>query len=398
MFDKICIKNKESESYKLDISFLIDSLLFYNKVVVLVHKKEMALLIRSFGENLLKELIMSGRLEVKIKQNHLGSIILPNGMYNVDTFSSKNENIESLLYESHRIIINNSTKNLEFTNTFSKITDAYIYPQTVRDNIIADFNNKDLLTKTLPIYFNSIIPEYKLPSSIEIEIEKKDGFGPYEGYTLNTNIDMGELNSVFKANRPEIQYDIDYSGFLLSMAESKGDIQIASDLESELVTSDLYSKFIAIEIEQIILQRANSQQQLSLFNEYVLTNCSSLGLAYLAGTINGKELIKILEKADKFRDWLKNLPEGKNLLGEYHSAVMTKDLSDKLPIKATRFVIFEGIGITLDLLGAGGIGTMVATGLSITDNFILDKIINRKWKPNQFIDGTLKPAITSKRP
>lgn len=291
MFDKICIKNKE-----LDIAFLIDSLLFYNKVVVLVHRKEMALLINSFGENLLKELITSGRLDIKIKQNHLGSIILPNGMYNIDTFSSKNENIENLLYESHRLITSNSTKNLEFSNTFSKITDAYIYPQTVTENIIADFNNKNLLAKTLPIYFNSIIPEYKLPSNIEIEIDKKSGFGIYEGYTLHTNINMEELNRVFRANRPGIQYNIDYSGFLLSMAESKGDIEIASDLESELVTSDLYSKFIAIEIEEIITQRANSQQQLNLFNEYILKNCSSLGMAYVTGAINGMELIKILKK------------------------------------------------------------------------------------------------------
>lgn len=76
---------------------------------------------------------------------------------------------------------------------------------------------------------------------------------------------------------------------------------------------------------------------------------------------------------------------------------MTKDLSDKLPTKTARFMIFEGIGITLDLLGAGGIGTTIATGLSFADSFLLDKMINRKWKPNQFIDNTLKPAISAKK-
>ncbi|MGV3459036.1 MAG: hypothetical protein ACO1N9_01135 [Flavobacterium sp.] len=393
MFDKICIKEKSSEGYKLDVGFLIDTLLFYGRVVILVHKKELALLIRILGEDLLKTLITTGRIELKIKQNHLGSMIFPGGRYNVDTFSSKDENLEGILYEAHRSVVNNSTKNSKFAADFSKITDSYSYPQSVRENIISDFNNRNLLTKTLPVYLNTIIPEYQLPDNIEIEIIREDNFGPYEGYSLNTNINMEELNNVYKSSRPEVQYDIDYSGFLLSMAESKGDIQIASDMESELVTSDLYSKFIAIELQEIILQRANSQQQLDLFHEYILKDCSSFGYAYMNGIISGKELLEILDKADKFREWLKNIPQDKNLLGEYHAAVITKELSDKLPTKTARFFIFEGIGVTLDLLGAGGLGTAAAVGLSFADNFLLDKIINRRWKPNQFIDNTLKPAI-----
>lgn len=73
--------------------------------------------------------------------------------------------------------------------------------------------------------------------------------------------------------------------------------------------------------------------------------------------------------------------------------MLKKDLSDKLPTKTARSVIFEGIGIALDAFGAGGIGTTVATSLSALDTFVLDKMINRNWKPNQFIDKTLKPKI-----
>jgi hypothetical protein len=393
MFESICIKEKKTENYRLDIAFLIDTILFYGKVIVIAHTEELKILFSSLGEQLIKDLINSGRLEIRFKGNHLGSMIFPEGKYNVDTFSSHDITVESILYQINREQINNSQKNLKFSNTFSNLIETYNYGKEVRENIVADFNNVDLLSKTLPLYIKSIVPNFELPEKIEIEILKDGNFGPFDAYSLNTSINLNDLNKLHKLNNPEVTYDIDYSGFLLSMAESKGDIHLASDLNSELVTSELYSKFIEIELVELITKRVNSEKELNLFKEYSLENCTSLGYAFVNGVLNQKELLKILEKSDKFRDWLSKIPEDGSLLGEYHKAVIEKDLSDKLPTKTARFVIFEGIGLTLDLLGAGGIGTAIATGLGIGDSFFLDRIINRKWKPNQFIDNTLKPKI-----
>ncbi len=393
MFERICIKDKKSENYRLDIGFLIDTILFYGKVIVIAHREELNILFSSLGENLIKELISSGRLEIKFKGNILGSMIFPDGKYSVDTFSSQDVTLDSILYKIHRKKVNNSTKNLKFSSEFSQIITPYNYGKEVRENIVSDFNNVELLSKTLPLYINSIVPNFELPEKTEIEIIKDDSFGPYDAYSLNSNIDLKELNKIHKQNKPEVEYDIDYSGFLLSMAESKGDIHLASDLDSELVTSELYSKFIEVELNELIAKRAKSETELNLFKEYSLANCTSLGNAYVNGTLSEKELLRIFEKSDKFREWLSKIPEDGSLLGEYHKAVISKDLSDKLPTKTARFVIFEGIGITLDLLGAGGIGTAVATSLALGDTFLLDRIINRKWKPNQFIDNTLKPKI-----
>ena len=393
MFERICIKDKKSENYRLDIGFLIDTILFYGKVIVIAHREELNILFSSLGENLIKELISSGRLEIKFKGNILGSMIFPDGKYSVNTLSSQDVTLDSILYKIHRKKVNNSTKNLKFSSEFSQIITPYNYGKEVRENIVSDFNNVELLSKTLPLYINSIVPNFELPEKTEIEIIKDDSFGPYDAYSLNSNIDLKELNKIHKQNKPEVEYDIDYSGFLLSMAESKGDIHLASDLDSELVTSDLYSKFIEVELNELIAKRAKSETELNLFKEYSLANCTSLGNAYVNGTLSEKELLRIFEKSDKFREWLSKIPEDGSLLGEYHKAVISKDLSDKLPTKTARFVIFEGIGITLDLLGAGGIGTAVATSLALGDTFLLDRIINRKWKPNQFIDNTLKPKI-----
>jgi len=64
MFQKICIKSKQLANREIDISFLIDAMVFYKKVVVLVHKEELITRLKYVGEDFLKELIKSGRLDL----------------------------------------------------------------------------------------------------------------------------------------------------------------------------------------------------------------------------------------------------------------------------------------------------------------------------------------------
>jgi len=67
---------------------------------------------------------------------------------------------------------------------------------------------------------------------------------------LNSNIDLEKLNELHRKNAPDNFHPIDYSGFFLSLAEAKGDVFIASTFESELVTNELYSKFIEVQLNE----------------------------------------------------------------------------------------------------------------------------------------------------
>jgi len=395
MFEKICIKSKELSNRTLDIPFLIDTMLFYRQVIVLVHKKEITKLLHYFGENLLKELIITGRIELKIRENILGSMIFPEDRYNIDLFAGKEDNISSILYQAHREIVNNSSKNLKFSNEFSKLTESFKYNSDLTNQIIGDFENNDLLKKLLPIYVDSRVPNFELPKDLQIDIIKDNKFGPFDAYSLKSNIDVAKFNSLSKEINGKDHHDFNYSGFLLALSESKGDIYIASHFDSELVTTPLYSDFINQQFNEIIQKRLNSQDNIDAFEEYILANCYSIGDAFVNGLVSKKELLKLFEKADNFRDWLLAVPENKSLIGEYHLAVTKETFADKLPTKATRFVIFEGIGLALDAMGAGGIGTVLGTGLSAFDSFYLDKLI-QGWKPNQFVDNNLKPILKKK--
>ena len=72
MFDKICIKSNNGNEQKIDIAFLIDTMLFYGEVNVLVHENELVTLLNFFDIDILAELIRLKRMKLHVRQNILG--------------------------------------------------------------------------------------------------------------------------------------------------------------------------------------------------------------------------------------------------------------------------------------------------------------------------------------
>ena len=53
--------------------------------------------------------------------------------------------------------------------------------------------------------------------------------------------------------------------------------------------------------------------------------------------------------------------------------------------------------MALDALGAHGIGTATGVAISAADAFLLDRLL-KGWKPNQFIDDSLKKFAMKEKP
>ncbi|GMQ30787.1 hypothetical protein [Algoriphagus confluentis] len=392
MFDKICIKSKDLGDQKIDISFLVDTMLFYGKVIVLAHKEELVTLLRYFGEDFLCELIITGRLDLRLRENILGSMAFPDGRFNIELLERSNESYSKIIYEAHRELNSNSFKNMKFSDHLSKITEPFRYNPEITQQIKEDFQNVELLKKTLPIYILERVPTFELPDNLQIDIDKKGSFEMMDAYSLKSNIDLKKLNAESRKFHGQKHHDFNFSGFLLTLAESKGDIFISSHFESELVTTKLNSDFIDQQFQDLIQRRLKSQENIELFEQYALGDCHTIGAAFVGGIVSKGELLDLFNKADKFRNWLSKVPKDKNLFGEYQKEISKGTFAEKLPTKTVRFMLFEGAGIALDLMGTGGLGTAIATGLSTIDNFLLDKLL-QGWKPNQFIDQSLKPLL-----
>ena len=86
---------------------------------------------------------------------------------------------------------------------------------------------------------------------------------------------------------------------------------------------------------------------------------------------------------------MRQRPAEASLVRDYYQETIKDSWVEKLPGKSVRWGIFTGLGLTVDALGAGGLGTVAGVALSAVDSFLADKLI-KGWKPHQFVEGDLK--------
>jgi hypothetical protein len=163
------------------------------------------------------------------------------------------------------------------------------------------------------------------------------------------------------------------------------EIRLWSSLSAEFLTTENETFAIRQKVNKLMSRRSKSQHVIDQFQDIFIPDARSIKEVINNGTKTFNEFLGVYEKGAKFREWVKNLPPNADLLKEYYRSVISNDWIDKLPTKSIRWIIFTGIGLGLDALGAGGLGSLSGVGLGAFDTFLFDKIL-KGWKPNQFIN------------
>lgn len=391
MFEKICIKSRELNEERLNISFLIDTMLFYGEVNILAHTAEMVKLLTTFGERTLHDLIERGRLKLHIRQNILGVAKQPfahDTHYGVELFRGNAVSVHNILYTAHQQVVHNSVQNMKFADQFSALASGHEYDPVVRQMIDADFQNTAYLTRAVTEILHTYIPEYAPVEPLRIEIEKDARpCGPFSAtYSVHSNIDFDMINAIY-AKRG--QAGPCYASLLLALVESRGDNYIAGQFGSEFATSDLHSSLMNLQIADVIQRTRKSEGEMTEFKKHVLAECPSIGEAFTTGQINSEQLLDTLEEGDKFREWLHATTPGVDLVHRYITEEVTPALSEKSIVKTIRVAITGLVGLIPAL------GPILGTVTSVIDTFFVDKLING-WKPSHFIESKLKPTLFAK--
>ena len=117
------------------------------------------------------------------------------------------------------------------------------------------------------------------------------------------------------------------------------------------------------------------------FHQTVAFEFVSPGEAFVSKRITPNELLELLEHTNstRFKEWLRNIPNGTPLSGEFYNEIRKLN-SDKLWVKGIRV-------LSQLILGAASFVTgVIATSL---DGFVCDKIING-WSPKLFVENVLR--------
>lgn len=98
------------------------------------------------------------------------------------------------------------------------------------------------------------------------------------------------------------------------------------------------------------------------------------------------EFLLLLDRAARFKDWLKKANPDEGLIRSYVAQLSSESWIQRLPAKSLRYVLTLALDATNPVAGA------VA---GFADSFIVEKLL-QGWRPNHFVASRLRPFIEGK--
>lgn len=379
MFDKIFIRSLNVRDNNIGVKKLIDFMLYYNEVHLIFSPSVFVTLMTTFDEDTLCELIKSKRLILHPHEMQIGCGVHPTlrNTYNIGLFSHAGiDDVHSLLYMYHRRnVVRNSTFNMRFADKFSPLMEMFQMGEQLNKLIALYIGRDNVLSEAAKKYVRKKWPLYKGIDTIEVTTENIiNGIMP-DAFTLNSNISITDFNNV---------------DFLQTVASAAIDCYLTSLFESEIMTSQMISDIMRLQMNDTIARSSKSATDIDMFQTNITYDSISLGDAFINKVINGKTLLKIMERGSKFREWLQDLPDDTSLIGQYIDECNKRTKADSNLWKGIRFSLTTLIGCI------PVVGNIIGTASSFVDSFMIDKWLNG-WKPNMFIDDVLRPSLIVKQ-
>lgn len=378
MFNKLCLTSKNGQDNNLDIAFLLDSLLFYKDVNIVLSQNDLHFIFDKLNEDVIYNLAKNNNVSLFYETHPRAAYVslMGNPTFHFIGFHNQDNNIHSDLYQIHRKRIKNSINNFKFADKFSEIIKPFTYEDNIKNQALGDFTNIDYMKGVTPIMLNNLIP----PDDFYINLSEYHGRPSLSDdvvYRIDSNIldrvepDKNKHNNYLANVYLRIVSEI-FNARTLTYTGGFFDCELATDSSASAVL-ELHWKDIA----------KKNREEIASFNRHVLADTPSIGNSYLAGNISDGTLIDIINKGDKFRSWLSEIPEGSDLINEYIKEITAKTIADNPGIKFLRQIAIALFGLINPLCGFS---------TSLIDTFIIEKIA-QGWKPSHFIDNTLKPNL-----
>lgn len=259
-----------------------------------------------------------------------------------------------------------------------------IIPDLVREDIVdAEFVRRAALT-----ILKNLLPGYIPPPNFKFEV-----FNTGKGYAVDTNIDYPSLNKIYHQTVPVEHSSLDTGYLLAHLIDARLDSYLGANYMAEIVTTPVYSDIIRLKHFEFLNRRDLNNDQIDLFQETVLPDVPTIREAINSGTRTISDFLRLLDSAERFRNWLQDTNSDVGLIRNYYKSATEKTWADKLPTKSVRFVCATGLGVLTDLAMPTGWGTASGVAIGGIDSLYLDRLI-KGWRPNQFIEGPYRSFVS----
>lgn len=387
MFDAIAYKNAIGPGPLIDIGALAEGLLFYGRVAIVGNSATVKDLLARIPPFVVLSMLRDGRLEFHYLADQIGvSTQEINGRphHGLIAFSSPDHTIEKLGPISFKDAAGTTSQAKIGARKFTALLRSLDHSGFDQNSILQTFSDRQAINLSVSSLIREIVPRFSLPPDFRFAIERAK-----DGIYVDTNIDFTELNRLYHQVVPA-SHSILTEAYILSLLQEAYEVTyFAAQLNAEVAVHPIVRAVQARAVDAVISRYMRSQSQIESFVDLTLADGHAIREAVNSGAVPFTSVLKLLDSADKFRHWLHQQPPDINLVRAYYQETIKDTWAEKLPAKSTRWSIFTGIGLGIDALGAGGLGTVAGVAVSAVDAFLVDKL-TKGWKPHQFVEKDLK--------
>lgn len=394
MFDSIIYKNLIGPGPVIDVGAIAEGLIFYGRVDVIANTGTIKYLLGHIPPFVLLSLMRDERLVIHYlgDQAAVASVDTNDGkqLHDLICFASPQHTIEAIGYQSFKDAAGGTSQAKMGATRFQRLLRPLDHKKFDQKEVLRSIVENNIAEISISSMMQEIAPAFKMPDNAQFKLEQEN-----QGFYINTNINLEELNKIYHQTVP-VEHSTVTKAYLLSLIQDAYEATyFAAELSSEIAVNPIERSVQSSVVAGIINQHAKNKDQIERFADLTLNNCRAIREAVNTGAVSFISIVKLLNKADKFRKWLHDQPADADVLRAFYQETIKESWVDKLPTKTARWSVFTTAGFGIDAVGGGGIGTALGIGVGAIDTFILDKFL-KGWKPHQFVEKDLKAMFGGK--
>ena len=395
MFEAITIRRQNLDDARtpLDVGFLLECMLFYRKVYVAGDWPVLAQLLRVFGPVLLEGLLEDGLLSILYEEQHaaISTHTDKQGFqfHSPVIFYSPNHSLANEIRKQMIEVTGKEGKGRRLARRFESLVTVVKPEDQFCGGVDALFQDAAFLQSATRAMVRRWVPEAGSVDQVVFHAQKTE-----KGHVISTNLNFDLLNRFYHQRVSPAHSTITSATFLAHVCAAEMHIYYSARQLSELATDLTGADLVAGRLAHLARRNEKGERARRAFAELVVDDAKALREVFNAGQIAIEEVVLVIRKAAKFKEWLGRQDIDADIIREYYKEVSKETLIDRLPAKTTRWATFTGLGIAADLTIAGGLGTATGVAVSMMDSFFLDKIL-KGWKPSQFLEDDLAKLVAT---
>ncbi|WP_395175214.1 hypothetical protein [Roseibium alexandrii] len=383
----------------MDIGLIAETLLFYQKVYLVLDHGSLISLCNDIGIDNLISLIDKDFIQISFMKQSFATLSVSRppftfyGFAQSETSNGTKKRIsksEAVYFALKRLdtLPNNLSECADLLSSKIRLEKFHRDSSNILQSSREDLLDDDFTNESARSLVNTLLPDFKIPYNWTFKTIKT-----VDGISVITNFDFDEINKIYNPLGSEGYEKIDASNVLSRILNARADLTFSSKYNCDLVTNPASSRIIEKKFSKLINKSISNQDEISIFQKTHLDG-RNIRDALNSGERTFAEFLQLLEKSKQFRTWLDDAEAETGLLREYYNSAINGSWAGRLPGKSIRFSIFTGLGMTADALFPTGIGTAAGLGLGAADTFLLDRLL-KGWKPNHFVDDVFFNFVRS---